>query len=349
MQRTANMLMGLGTSVLLGSLLVACPETHLLNDVSFDMWCGKQLCAWDVDAGEVRKVATWHARDSGVELVGSPAQISQVTETEDVDCIRFELIANVEASARASVQLDFNADGTIDFEQVIPTQKWEPSEFLIRAPERYDGIRFVVRKAGPGRAVVAQVGAVSAETAECGGERLVLGPQGAGAACEDDRDCSEGVCAGGYCSACASDGSCAVGESCDVDAHCGGEKGCGYGFCDGCTLDADCGEGQACAFVDPRKASPRECVERTQLEPAIWGGLCNGEDQCGHGYTCGATDATIAPRCGVACSGPEDDACGSDERCRLVLTAITEALVFEAAFLCASDADCEAIPFACIE
>jgi hypothetical protein len=48
-------------------------------DPSFQAWCGDTLCAWDVEAGRIARVGTWHPSDYGVELIETPTILSQVT------------------------------------------------------------------------------------------------------------------------------------------------------------------------------------------------------------------------------------------------------------------------------
>ena len=50
---------------------------QVLRDPGFDLWCGDELCAWKVERGDVKRVATWHEADAGVELVGGDVAIEQ--------------------------------------------------------------------------------------------------------------------------------------------------------------------------------------------------------------------------------------------------------------------------------
>ena len=76
---------------------------EVLRDPGFDLWCGEDLCSWKVVRGDAKRVDTWHDGDSGVELIGNDAAISQVTPVTSGDgtCIEFELVANVAATASA--------------------------------------------------------------------------------------------------------------------------------------------------------------------------------------------------------------------------------------------------------
>ena len=50
-----------------------------VEDPSFQAWCGDTLCAWDLEAGRIARVGTWHPSDYGVELLETPTILSQVT------------------------------------------------------------------------------------------------------------------------------------------------------------------------------------------------------------------------------------------------------------------------------
>ena len=83
--------------------------SDLLADPGFDIWCGEELCSWEVEQGAVEKVPTWHESDSGALLVGEVVVLSQLTQTtsSDADCIQFSLIADQDDDVGLSLQLDF--------------------------------------------------------------------------------------------------------------------------------------------------------------------------------------------------------------------------------------------------
>jgi len=43
---------------------------QITRDQGFDLWCGDVLCTWKLERGEIKKVGTWNAKDSGVEMIG---------------------------------------------------------------------------------------------------------------------------------------------------------------------------------------------------------------------------------------------------------------------------------------
>src|SRR3954453_22127790 len=73
----------------------------ILRDPGFDLWCGDSLCAWKLERGDVKRVATWHEGDAGVELVGEDVAIEQLSPVNSGDdtCIRFDLVANIDDNA----------------------------------------------------------------------------------------------------------------------------------------------------------------------------------------------------------------------------------------------------------
>ena len=141
------------------SVAAAC-ETDLIDDPGFQLWSGEQLCTWELEEGEIRKVSTWHDHDYGVELVGSPVLLSQPGQS-GASCVRIEVTSEVEPSAMVSVEVDADGDGAIDW--VVPVQ---PSDgFVSRMQDVALSVSagvFYLRKSGQGRAVVARL-RVSAE------------------------------------------------------------------------------------------------------------------------------------------------------------------------------------------
>lgn len=131
-------------------------ETDLIEDAGFQLWCGDRLCAWDLEAGEIRKVATWHSNDYGVELLGSSVSLSSPA-ARSASSLRIEVVSDVEEGAMVTVEVDRDGDGIIDWVLRVP-----PSDgFISRVWESQPGAEatgvFYLRKSGPGRAVVARL------------------------------------------------------------------------------------------------------------------------------------------------------------------------------------------------
>ena len=92
--------------------LAAC-ETDLIDDPGFQLWCGEELCAWELEEGEIRKVPTWHTHDYGVDLVGAPVLLSQGAQSS-ASCVRIEVTSRVEEDAMVTVEVDADGDGDVD-------------------------------------------------------------------------------------------------------------------------------------------------------------------------------------------------------------------------------------------
>ena len=137
-------------------------ETDLIDDPGFQFWCGEELCAWQLEAGAVRKAPSWHEHDYAVELVGSPVVLSQQANRGFPSCVRLEVIADVEPSSMVSIAIDYTGDGTIDWEAPVQQEGFRTVAWELHsgaAPQR-DSI-FSVRKMGESRAVIMQLRASS--------------------------------------------------------------------------------------------------------------------------------------------------------------------------------------------
>ena len=151
---------------------------QIIDDAGFDLWCGPSLCKWQVESGEIRKVATWHASDAGVELLGSEAKISQLTDVNNFDgtCVRFQMVADLDESVDLRLQMDVWGDGTYEFDERIPASDWRALSYLVRMPASYDHVRFRLYKRGAGKAVLANISAEIADDLECTTPALVVMP-----------------------------------------------------------------------------------------------------------------------------------------------------------------------------
>jgi len=169
---------------------------QVTRDPGFDLWCGNELCVWKVVRGDVRRVATWHDGDSGVELLGSDTAISQLTPVNSIDgtCIRFDLVANVAETAEVDLNIDVEGDGTVDKQERVPTASWKPVSFRIFVKAPYDGIRFELAKHGTGTAILARINAELADDCE-GLAPIAASQRPDGASCGAPEDCASGTCA----------------------------------------------------------------------------------------------------------------------------------------------------------
>jgi hypothetical protein len=206
------------SALVLGSLcatLVACAAGgNVINDPMVQRWCDAHPCGWDV-TGETKRVGSWHPNDYAIELVSDAASVSQLNATvgagtgrdssaAGVSCFSFSMIADIAASARVFVELDFLDDGQIDFSQRMPASDWERRTFNITAPTWYQGVRFIVRKDGPGHVVLAELRAQSSDA--CVRPPVELGSRPDNANCDNAEQCSSGHCDFGVCANCVCDG-----------------------------------------------------------------------------------------------------------------------------------------------
>jgi hypothetical protein len=262
----------------------------LLHDSGFDIWCGDQLCSWQVDKGTVRQAPTWHQGDLGVELVGDEVAISQRSEARDLACVRFDLVADIALDASVVLEMDVYDDGEVDFSERLPTAAWQQLSYRVVMPARSQGVRFRIRKRGGGRAVLAQIRA--REESECDGTPLAQPAAPLGASCwgvEDDAIVTaDDWCASGTCAP-ASPGAAITAT------------------CAGCGADGDCGDGQVCGlasrvarFLDPY----RSCVASGSRG---LGERCAGDGECRAGVCCAGVCSDCCPGDGRSC--PDGAAC----------------------------------------
>ncbi len=149
-----------------------CGKTHYISDSGFDLWCGETLCSWYLEEGSVAQVGSWHKADYAVELVGDNVTISQVSTRSATQCVRFEVLANIDENARVFIEMDFFDDGVVDYSRELGHVKWEQLVHSVAVPATWDSVRFTLRKDGPGRARLAQIEAT--EGFDCVGDLLPI-------------------------------------------------------------------------------------------------------------------------------------------------------------------------------
>jgi hypothetical protein len=262
------------TLVVIG-ILVACGE-QLISDPSFDVWCGDALCSpWEA-TGQVSRVKTWHEKDFGVAL-GNGAVLSQRSRSKHrVDCMEFEVIADVEARADVVLEMDFLDDGTSEYAQPIPESHWAKLRFFVKTPTWYDGVRFILRKRGKGRAVLAQIKANGGD--ECEGEPVALAGRPLGARCEAAEQCESALC---------------------QKASVGGERAGPNHTCGECSDDVPCADGAVCGFGLNDLGGYTQCTPAGQAE---LGASCLTDAECASG-DCAQSSIESCP----ACNGTDCD------------------------------------------
>jgi hypothetical protein len=325
----------------LPSLLLVCAAAtqlgntdcgQVLRDSGFDLWCGDGLCAWKVERGDIKKIATWNQGDPGVELVGDDVAIEQLAPVDSGDgsCLEFTLVANVDPGADVELNVDVFGDGSVEHNERLPAARWKPLTYdlLIQGP--YRGIRFEIAKTGTGKAQLANIGAQTIQGGCSGLTPIVPAPASVGAYCDTSQPqaCASGICevvsdpgtwfgVTGACSGCDDTHGCASGEVCGLheatspvfEASHGciaaGSKQLGE-RCDGA---AECASNQCTAGV----CSSCDPTMGCGCGPSWTGGpsVCEaGSHQVASGQPCG-TDADCASG---SCQGAPRGECEGDGR-----------------------------------
>lgn len=222
-------------------------DGDVLTDPTFRDWCSdggaETLCSWTVDSGSIQRVPTWNENDFGVSFTTTGTQISQVTGENQAACLLFTTVADIDPSAQMSIAVDFDNDGTIDFQAPLGASDWHKVQAEIPTPPEYDGITFHIRKGGTGAAVLAEMRVVS--TTGC--TPLPIPPGRLGEPCGDvdGAACTQGlVCSKqNLCVQCNSEIACANGAACQDQVSqafvCGPGQHLGQTG-DPCVLDTDC-------------------------------------------------------------------------------------------------------------
>lgn len=289
--------------------LVAACDDDLLEDATFRMWCGDdRLCAWNLDTGHIRRAPTWHKNDPGVELVDTPTAISQVVDKTS-RCLKFTTIADVDASAQVTVAIDFDDDGSIDYEQPIAAVGFRAVSTEVTAPIRYTGFRVVITKKGTGRAVLAQIRIQSGS--DCTAPPLRLRDRLLGSPCTqgEPNECRSGVCCEGVCAEC-----CTNPKFLDMAADGGasivnGESGVKPPI-------VQCPDGQTCRRRDVSQSTlffaavPLQCDPGMGKRPA--GAACLADDDCKSGRCDGTQVDAVDPFRDGSCEPDFPDAGGGD-------------------------------------
>lgn len=288
-----------------------CGKTHYIDDSGFDLWCGDTLCNWDVASGNVARAATWHKDDYAVELIGNDVLITQLSTRTSTNCLRFEVLADIDDDARLTLSIDYFDDGVVDYEQELGHVRWESLVHFVATPNTWQGVRFSLHKEGPGRARLAQIEATS--DSNCIDKPIELPAKPLGAYCINGGECASMTCASSAIS-----------------------SGFFSTVCSECATNADCAEGFVCgssAESRPFMLPPRACV--AEASRAL-GSVCASEDECTTGVCCEGM-------CSECCSADE---CGGDA-CQAAsvpyaVSALAPRLCDGGATgaLCLSDTDC---------
>jgi hypothetical protein len=327
---------------------------QVLRDPGFDLWCGDELCSWKLLRGDIEQVGTWHESDSGVSFVGADSAIQQVAPVNSGDgsCIRFTMVADVQPGAEVFLDIDLEADGTVERPERVVAANWAPVEIFIKIDGPYDGIRFELRKTGNGRAVLANIGAEIAG-GECGDiAPIVVAPRPDGGTCFEDEHCASGICA-------------------QSPTQVPGSAVFGFA-CAGCDVTAICNGGDVCGLAEPTspllavpvacvppavKELAEQCILDAECASGICGkpsggalGLCSAcatASDCGGGACDLAWTANTFPSSPKVCrpgegAGTTGVACGTDADCASGTCAGSERKTCEDGRECRTPADCPA-------
>jgi hypothetical protein len=335
---TRGIITRLGLSVWALSIL-SCSSSDLIRNPNVERWCGEKPCDWQVE-GDVQRVGTWHPNDYAVSLASDDATLTQENGTvdyRDTDCFDFTMVAKIDSGVDVYLELDFLADGTVEFSQRLPVSKWERRTFRVTAPDWYSKVRFIIRKDGPGRAILAEISAQTAK-GQCTAPPIELLERPEGALCTSADQCAKGAgCNAGRCAGCTSDASCTEGEicglrdidharystclerastplgaACDSDQQC--ETGtCSDGACSECASDADCEEGRLCNLATGRPGTsrywPKLCGSGQFVrEP---GEACADDRDC-QSSACSGFEVECAPNLDCQNSGTGCLSCGPE-------------------------------------
>ena len=311
----------------------------ITRDPGFDLWCGDSLCAWKLEHGDVQRISTWHEADSGVELLAPGTAIEQFTPVDSGDgqCVRFDLVTDLEDTAQVVLAVDVYGDGTIEHTFELPAAHWKPLSYamLVKAP--FTGIRFELTKYGAGRAALARMHATASPTYNDGCSGAVIldgGPAPLGALCSQNSQCASSICnlidqrdprrctgcdprvanactGGEVCGytdpgppersvpiACVAAGQRALGEQCRSSAECA-TSACNQFVCSTCLADTSCGGARCLRAYDN---GPFLCAAGQHL--AAPGAPCAGNDDCASRSCRGA----VRRQCldGRACATDDD-------------------------------------------
>ena len=310
--------------------------TPLVQNPMLEVWCGEHPCQWTT-RGDTKRVGTWHPDDYAIELSGAGSAVTQVNPTVNEQksrCFSFSLTADIGEDARVWLELDFLDDGKVEFSSEIPKLQWGRKTFDITPPTWYQGVRFIIRNEGPGRAVVAQLEVVN-NGFNCSAPPIPLWARPAGARCENDEDCAiqrcTGFACGGGCKtasecaagevcgrvlgrnttvdACTPRGSLRFGAVCSLDEQCE-SAACGDGICSECVPASTCRDGTRCerSKLAPTNGStsglPFQCGPGVRDRGA--GELCTTGTDCESGYCDG-----VSVNCAVSGCISQQSSCSS--------------------------------------
>jgi hypothetical protein len=279
--RTKLRFFTLAAVAMISSVMIAGCDQELIDDATFRLWCGDQLCSWKLDAGHIAQAPTWHKNDHGVELLDTPTTISQELK-KSAQCLIFTTIADVEASAQVTVGLDFTGDGIIDYEQPVSATGFREVKTEVTAPRSNVLPRIFITKKGVGRAVLAQIRLQQGSKCSAPALRLHDLPLGSACALGTPSECSSGVCCEGICAEC-----CVAPNGFDV----GADGGIATPAEVQCPANGKCERREVRQSTFLFAVAPLQCDPGRKLRPA--NAICLGDDDCVSNVCEGATSTAF--------------------------------------------------------
>ncbi len=250
------------------------------------LWCGSKLCEWDLDEGEIEKVATWTEDEIGVALVTAGTTISRFIPSKHLDCIQIEFTAQLANDGDAVVEIDYYDDKIVDEEIAVTKAAWERLSYKLAMPPAYNGLRVRIRKRSDSKVALAFPTVAPLADQDCGVNSVSLTHRPVGALCTSNEECAQGFCTPG-----------------PWWSEFAERKACGE-----CVRNSDCPEEQICDFAldaPPHLEVYRECGAPKRQ---VLGQPCVNHEACASGECCHGV-------CSTCCShGDCTDRCERGER-----------------------------------
>lgn len=258
--------------------LLSCGTSQILRNGGFDLWCGEDLCSWEVEEGWVEKVPTWHEQEYGVAMRGDRTVLSQLLDLSSQPhdrCVELAVTHLGGARDGLEVTLDLMDDGTDELVWEVPPSNYDRQARLFLLPSWFERPRLRITKQR-GQVVLGHAEMFLTNDGGCYGDQLVLQDRPDGVPCESASDCRAEHCV----------------RSVDTWEQTPlSELVDHVRVCAECSDDADCAGSEVCGASpepDPRMEVPRDCVP--EASKAL-GELCAVDGECGTGVCCGGTCA----------------------------------------------------------
>lgn len=364
----------MSNTIVMGALLlgagcaVPAPEvgSELLKNGSFDAWCSNDdvPCDWNARNATVEQTTTWSRYDHGISFVGpGPGSLVQQVDLVDqswreITCLEGEVLVRGEPDLW--LDLDFAADGVVEWSRQIPGGRWHLDTFRFQPPRWFERFEVALRveafeSESLPRHNVGHVRLRATPAEDCD---PVESGEGPGFPCQTEAHCTGSTCE----------------DVSDIENY--WSSASLYAdplVCSTCAVDADCDPVEVCGAAWGRGPQvARACVPRDSV---AWGEICSTDDQCATGTCCHGrcsecceagcpgdalvecrprlvevvdTPRLIAHVCESAPRGP-GEACLSDRDCLGTCLGEPLSLCVEDGRGCTSDTNCRGrVPGSCV-